>query len=66
MHTVTYLQHEHIQRLLGRLSVDKSPCYQSEFKHSDRVIRLIASKIRDAYVFIAQNYEAGDEICLFG
>ncbi|PIL30984.1 hypothetical protein GSI_05677 [Ganoderma sinense ZZ0214-1] len=26
----------------------------------------VASKIRDAYVFIAQNYEIGDEICLFG
>ncbi|KAM5531106.1 hypothetical protein V8D89_015220 [Ganoderma adspersum] len=26
----------------------------------------VASKIRDAYVFIAQNYEVGDEICLFG
>ncbi|KAL0572524.1 hypothetical protein V5O48_009439 [Marasmius crinis-equi] len=25
-----------------------------------------ASKIRDAYVFIAQNFEAGDQICLFG
>ncbi|KAG2126840.1 hypothetical protein DEU56DRAFT_537692 [Suillus clintonianus] len=25
-----------------------------------------ASKIRDAYAFIAQNYEDGDEICLFG
>ena len=24
-----------------------------------------ASKIRDAYAFIAQNYEEGDEICLF-
>ena len=44
----------------------KSPSYQSEFKHSDIVTPLIASKIRDAYVFIAQNYEAGDEICLFG
>ncbi|KAF8644284.1 hypothetical protein AX16_008569 [Volvariella volvacea WC 439] len=26
----------------------------------------VASKIRDAYVFIAQNFEEGDEICLFG
>lgn len=26
----------------------------------------VASKIRDAYVFIAQNYEEGDQICLFG
>ncbi|KAI1789975.1 hypothetical protein LXA43DRAFT_538200 [Ganoderma leucocontextum] len=26
----------------------------------------VASKIRDAYVFVAQNYEVGDEICLFG
>ncbi|KIL63040.1 hypothetical protein M378DRAFT_25263 [Amanita muscaria Koide BX008] len=26
----------------------------------------VASKIRDAYAFIAQNYEEGDEICLFG
>ncbi|KAJ7021724.1 hypothetical protein C8F04DRAFT_1322461, partial [Mycena alexandri] len=26
----------------------------------------VASKIRDAYVFIAQNFEAGDKICLFG
>ncbi|KAE9395187.1 hypothetical protein BT96DRAFT_885850 [Gymnopus androsaceus JB14] len=26
----------------------------------------VASKIRDAYVFIAQNFEDGDEICLFG
>ncbi|KAG8922678.1 hypothetical protein FRC02_011692 [Tulasnella sp. 418] len=26
----------------------------------------VASKIRDAYAFIAQNYEDGDEICLFG
>ncbi|KAG6864295.1 hypothetical protein C0991_010766 [Blastosporella zonata] len=25
-----------------------------------------ASKIRDAYAFIAQNFEDGDEICLFG
>ncbi|KAL0576976.1 hypothetical protein V5O48_005018 [Marasmius crinis-equi] len=25
-----------------------------------------SSKIRDAYVFIAQNFEAGDKICLFG
>ncbi|KAF8595864.1 hypothetical protein BDV93DRAFT_500858 [Ceratobasidium sp. AG-I] len=26
----------------------------------------VASKIRDAYAFIAQNYEEGDEICIFG
>ncbi|KAJ6476479.1 hypothetical protein C8R47DRAFT_1052124 [Mycena vitilis] len=26
----------------------------------------VASKIRDAYVFIAQNFETGDKICLFG
>ncbi|KAI0337812.1 hypothetical protein BDW22DRAFT_1432991 [Trametopsis cervina] len=26
----------------------------------------VASNIRDCYAFIAQNYEAGDEICLFG
>ncbi|KAI6124774.1 hypothetical protein EDD16DRAFT_1474821 [Pisolithus croceorrhizus] len=26
----------------------------------------VASKIRDAYAFIAQNYEVGDEICIFG
>lgn len=26
----------------------------------------VASKIRDAYAFIAQNFEDGDEICLFG
>ncbi|KAK7061252.1 hypothetical protein R3P38DRAFT_650227 [Favolaschia claudopus] len=26
----------------------------------------VASKIRDAYAFIAQNYEDGDQICLFG
>ncbi|KAG7096248.1 hypothetical protein E1B28_003697 [Marasmius oreades] len=26
----------------------------------------VASKIRDAYVFIAQNFEDGDEICIFG
>ncbi|OSX57819.1 hypothetical protein POSPLADRAFT_1061495 [Postia placenta MAD-698-R-SB12] len=26
----------------------------------------VASKIRDAYVFLAQNFEVGDEICLFG
>ncbi|KAF9257868.1 hypothetical protein L218DRAFT_1005643 [Marasmius fiardii PR-910] len=26
----------------------------------------VASKIRDAYVFIAQNFEKGDEICIFG
>ncbi|CAL1707527.1 unnamed protein product [Somion occarium] len=26
----------------------------------------VASKIRDAYCFIAQNYAPGDEICLFG
>uniref|UniRef100_A0A0W0F0R5 T6SS Phospholipase effector Tle1-like catalytic domain-containing protein n=1 Tax=Moniliophthora roreri TaxID=221103 RepID=A0A0W0F0R5_MONRR len=26
----------------------------------------VASKIRDAYVFIAQNFEVGDEICIFG
>ncbi|KIK01582.1 hypothetical protein K443DRAFT_98321 [Laccaria amethystina LaAM-08-1] len=26
----------------------------------------VASKIRDAYVFIAQNFDDGDEICLFG
>ena len=26
----------------------------------------IASKIRDAYAFIAQNFEEGDEIFLFG
>ncbi|KAF8179330.1 hypothetical protein K438DRAFT_1603901 [Mycena galopus ATCC 62051] len=25
-----------------------------------------ASKIRDAYVFVAQNFEDGDQICLFG
>ena len=30
------------------------------------VLRFTASKIRDAYVFVAQNYEDGDEICLFG
>ena len=28
--------------------------------------RATASKIRDAYVFLAQNYEDGDEICIFG
>ncbi|KIM20583.1 hypothetical protein M408DRAFT_30240 [Serendipita vermifera MAFF 305830] len=28
--------------------------------------RVVASKIRDAYTFIAQNYESGDEIYLFG
>ncbi|GBE84207.1 hypothetical protein SCP_0601850 [Sparassis crispa] len=27
---------------------------------------LVASKIRDAYAFIAQNYEDGDDICIFG
>ncbi|KAF8843827.1 hypothetical protein BDN67DRAFT_896152 [Paxillus ammoniavirescens] len=27
---------------------------------------VLASKIRDAYNFIAQNYEDGDDICLFG
>ncbi|KAJ7455862.1 hypothetical protein FB451DRAFT_1407688 [Mycena latifolia] len=26
----------------------------------------VASKIRDAYVFVAQNFEDGDQICLFG
>ncbi|KAF9259966.1 hypothetical protein L218DRAFT_947196 [Marasmius fiardii PR-910] len=26
----------------------------------------VASKIRDAYVFLAQNFEEGDDICLFG
>ncbi|KIO04210.1 hypothetical protein M404DRAFT_144003, partial [Pisolithus tinctorius Marx 270] len=26
----------------------------------------VASKIRDAYAFIAQNFEVGDEICIFG
>ncbi|KAF9817313.1 hypothetical protein IEO21_03573 [Rhodonia placenta] len=26
----------------------------------------VASKIRDAYAFIAQNFEEGDEICIFG
>lgn len=26
----------------------------------------IASKIRDAYVFLAQNFDKGDDICLFG
>lgn len=26
----------------------------------------VASKIRDAYAFIAQNFQNGDEICLFG
>ncbi|KAG1755262.1 uncharacterized protein EDB91DRAFT_1277833 [Suillus paluster] len=26
----------------------------------------VASKIRDAYAFIAQNYQEGDEICIFG
>lgn len=26
----------------------------------------VASKIRDAYAFLAQNYDEGDEICLFG
>lgn len=26
----------------------------------------VASKIRDAYAFLAQNYEDGDEICIFG
>ncbi|KAI6141601.1 hypothetical protein BKA82DRAFT_4200294 [Pisolithus tinctorius] len=26
----------------------------------------VASKIRDAYAFLAQNFEEGDEICLFG
>ncbi|KAG1730063.1 hypothetical protein EDB19DRAFT_1390625 [Suillus lakei] len=26
----------------------------------------VASKIRDAYAFLAQNFEDGDEICLFG
>ncbi|KAF9225781.1 hypothetical protein BS17DRAFT_699538 [Gyrodon lividus] len=27
---------------------------------------VLASKIRDAYNFVAQNYEDGDDICLFG
>ncbi|KAI6139496.1 hypothetical protein BKA82DRAFT_4222687 [Pisolithus tinctorius] len=27
---------------------------------------LLPSKIRDAYAFIAQNFEVGDEICIFG
>ncbi|KAI6038064.1 hypothetical protein EDC04DRAFT_3026286 [Pisolithus marmoratus] len=26
----------------------------------------VASKIRDAYAFIAQNFQVGDEICIFG
>ncbi|PAV20088.1 hypothetical protein PNOK_0502200 [Pyrrhoderma noxium] len=26
----------------------------------------VASKIRDAYAFVAQNFEEGDEICIFG
>ncbi|KAI0767193.1 hypothetical protein C8Q74DRAFT_938030 [Fomes fomentarius] len=26
----------------------------------------VATKIRDAYVFVAQNFEVGDEVCLFG
>lgn len=26
----------------------------------------VASKIRDAYAFLAQNFEEGDEICIFG
>ncbi|KAL5536402.1 hypothetical protein ACEPAF_224 [Sanghuangporus sanghuang] len=26
----------------------------------------VASKIRDAYAFIAQNFDAGDDICIFG
>ncbi|KAF9255635.1 hypothetical protein L218DRAFT_883747, partial [Marasmius fiardii PR-910] len=26
----------------------------------------VASKVRDAYVFLAQNFEEGDDICLFG
>ncbi|KAG1755267.1 uncharacterized protein EDB91DRAFT_1098085 [Suillus paluster] len=26
----------------------------------------VASKIRDAYAFVAQNFEDGDEICIFG
>lgn len=30
------------------------------------MIKMSASKIRDVYAFIAQNYEDGDEICLFG
>ncbi|KAI6096788.1 hypothetical protein EV401DRAFT_1880084 [Pisolithus croceorrhizus] len=29
-------------------------------------IKLLASKIRDAYAFLAQNFNEGDEICLFG
>ncbi|KIK10972.1 hypothetical protein PISMIDRAFT_123546 [Pisolithus microcarpus 441] len=32
----------------------------------DAEINLLASKIRDAYAFLAQNFNEGDEICLFG
>ncbi|KAI6040609.1 hypothetical protein EDC04DRAFT_2675952 [Pisolithus marmoratus] len=31
-----------------------------------RVAAALPSKIRDAYAFIAQNFEEGDEICIFG
>ncbi|KAG2062619.1 hypothetical protein BDR04DRAFT_1123823, partial [Suillus decipiens] len=34
--------------------------------NSEALGTAVASKIRDAYAFIAQNYEAGDEICIFG
>ncbi|KAH9991111.1 hypothetical protein BJV77DRAFT_1068455 [Russula vinacea] len=33
---------------------------------SERLGRCVASKIRDAYGFLAQNFEVGDEIFLFG
>ncbi|KIK17214.1 hypothetical protein PISMIDRAFT_634830 [Pisolithus microcarpus 441] len=32
----------------------------------DAEMKLLASKIRDAYAFLAQNFNEGDEICLFG
>ncbi|KAI6162583.1 hypothetical protein EDD17DRAFT_1776577 [Pisolithus thermaeus] len=37
---------------------------ESDFNEASGVA--VASKIRDAYAFIAQNFEVGDEICIFG
>ena len=45
---------------------EQSLSFQALSSHSIGAPCFAASKIRDAYVFIAQNYEVGDEICLFG
>ena len=51
---------------LGTAVGEQSLSFQALSSHSIGAPCFAASKIRDAYVFIAQNYEVGDEICLFG